>query len=100
MTDQLLRTLADLKAHEVDVLQAIRSAPNGSNLFLADPFRFLREHGFAVQPTLVQQLTGLQPKLAVPNTALYDRIRQGNARPSLTIHIRSLGLANVQEPTP
>jgi hypothetical protein len=99
MADKLLRTLQDLKTHESDVLQAIRGVPNGSNLFLADPFRFLREHGFGVQPTLVQQLTRLQPKLAAPNTALYERIRQGNVRPSLTIHIRSLGLANVQEPT-
>ena len=54
MADQPLRTLEDLKAHELDVLQAIRSAPNGSNLFLADPFRFLRrEHlpaAIATQP--------------------------------------------------
>jgi hypothetical protein len=68
-------------------------------LFLADPFRFLREHGFAVETTLVDQLTKMQPKLAVPHTVLYDRVRRGDVPKSVTIHIRSLGLTNVKDAT-
>jgi len=95
-----LRTIADLKASEIDVLQAIRRVPNGERLFLADPVRFLRENGFTVDAGLVDRLTKLQSKLAAPNTALYDRIQRGDVKPLGTLHIVSLGLSGVQDPTP
>ena len=82
------------------MLQAIRSVPNGARLFLADPFRFLREHGFHVEPTLTERLGRLQPKLTKPNANLYDRIQRGEVKPLGRLHIRSLGLADVQDPTP
>jgi hypothetical protein len=95
-----LRTIADLEAAEIDVLQAIRGVPNGARLFLSDPFRFLREHGFTVEASLVERLNKLQPKLAPPNTGLYDRIQRGDFKPLGTVRIVSLGLHGVQDPTP
>jgi hypothetical protein len=34
---------------------AINAAPHGAELFLADPFRFLGEHGFTIPPALQAQ---------------------------------------------
>jgi len=48
----------------------------------------------------VAQLSKMRPKLAVPNTALYDRVQRGDVPKSVTIHIRSLGLTNVKDATP
>jgi hypothetical protein len=94
-----LRTISDFKTAEIEVLETIRAVPNGERLFLADPFRFLREHGFTVDATFVDRLTKLQPKLASPNTDLYDRIQRGDFKPLGTLHIVSLGLTGVQDPT-
>jgi hypothetical protein len=99
MPNQSLRSVADLKAKEIDVLRAIRSVQNGERLFLADPFRFLREHGFTIEPSLTDRLTKLQPRLAAPNSQLYDRIQRGDVKPLGTLHIVSLGLKDVQDPT-
>jgi hypothetical protein len=98
MAQPPLRTIADFKTAEIAVLQAIRGVPNGERLFLADPFRFLREHGFTIDPTLIDRLTKLQPKLASPNTDLYDRIQRGDFKPLGTLHIVSLGLTGVRDP--
>jgi len=93
-----MATVTDFQQQEARILTAINSAANGAQLFLADPFRFLSEHGLAVSPELQAQLRSRAPALAKTPTQLYDSIAAGRASlfgdptSDITWHISSLGV--------
>jgi len=95
-----IASIDEFHQHEPDILAAINAAPHGAELFLADPFRFLSEHGFAIPPALKTQLQSRAPALGKVPTQLYDRIAAGGASlvgdPSdnITWHISSLGVTS------
>jgi len=95
------RTIASInefQQHEPDMLAVINGAPNGADLFIADPFRFLNEHGYAVSPALQAQMERAAPALAKTPKHLYDGIAArrtslaGDSTLNITWHIRSLGV--------
>ncbi len=50
-----IASIDEFQQREPDILVAINAAPHGAELFLADPFRFLGEHGFTIPPALQAQ---------------------------------------------
>ncbi len=93
-----MTTVVDFHHKEPDMLAAINRVPHGAELFLADPFRFLGEHGFAVSPALRDELVSRAPALAKVPTHLYDGIAArgasllGKPTGDITWHISSLGV--------
>lgn len=93
-----LKSLADLQSHEVPILKTIEATRHGAELFLADPVRFLREHGFPLTPEAEAELRRTLPAVEKTPIALYDGIREGRASLGSTetlrarYHIRSLAI--------
>jgi hypothetical protein len=93
-----IATVTALNQHGPDILAAINGAPRGAELFIADPFRYLSEHGFAVSPAVQAELQKSAPALAKTPKELYDGIEAGraalisNATLPVTWHISSLGV--------
>jgi hypothetical protein len=88
----------EFQQHEPTMLAVINRAPHGPELFMADPFRFLSEHGYAVSPALQAQMENAAPALPKTPKQLYDGIAAGRASlvgdstVHITWHIRSLGV--------
>jgi hypothetical protein len=98
-TNVVLGSLTDLNRAEAQVLDVINRETRGGEMFLVDPIRFLREHGFDVGPALEADLKAKLPLDKLPSH-LYEDIRAGKASvvkgvgPKLTIksiRIESLG---------
>jgi hypothetical protein len=89
-------SVADFQQHEPAMLAAINASPSGPELFIADPFRFLAEHGYPVSAAMQGQMKNAAPALSKTPTQLYDGIAAGRARlvddPTITWHIRTLGV--------
>jgi hypothetical protein len=73
-----LHSIKDLGGAEPHIIDAINRETRGSELFLVDPLRFLREHGFHVGAALESDLRRLLPLGKLP-AHLYDGIRAGKA---------------------
>ena len=93
-----IASIDELHQHQADVLTTINAAPQGAELFLADPFRFLSEHGYTIPSALQAQLQNRASALTKSPTALYDRIAAGSASllggpaAGITWHITDLGV--------
>jgi hypothetical protein len=75
MRQQLtIASISEFQQHEPDMLAVINGAPHGADLFIADPFRFLNEHGYTVTPALQAQMERAAPALAKMPKHLYDGI--------------------------
>ena len=91
-------SVAELQQRETDMLATINGVPHGAELFLADPFRFLNEHGYTVSCGLQSQLVAAAPALAKAPKQRYDGIAAGRASfagdytVNMVWHIRSLGV--------
>ena len=72
-----IATVAEL--NQPNIVAAINDVPRGAEMFIADPFRFLSEHGFPVSPELQAELLKNAPALANTPKQLYDRIAAGSA---------------------
>jgi hypothetical protein len=93
-----LGNVSEFSQHEPAMLAVINGAANGPELFLADPFRFLGEHGYVVSAALQAQMESAAPALAKTPKQLYNGIAAGRASLTghstlnITWHIRSLGV--------
>jgi hypothetical protein len=89
-------SVADFQHHEPAMLTAINATPSGPELFIADPFRFLEEHGYPVSAAMQGQMEKAAPALAQTPKQSYDDIAAGRASlvadPTITWHIRTLGV--------
>ena len=92
-----IASVTEFHQNEPDILAVINRVPRGAELFIADPFRFLSEHGFALSPGLQQELQKRAPLLAKTPKDRYDGIEKGNvalidSHIPITWYIRSLGV--------
>lgn len=93
-----LATVKALAAHEREVLQVIAETPQGALLFLADPLRFLKEHGFAVDERFAAELTRRLPRLPEVSPGRYEDVRAGKvAMAGWRVRIRSLAIPETGE---
>jgi hypothetical protein len=93
-----IASVADFQQHQPDMLAVINASSQSAQLFIADPFRFLSEHGFTVSPALQTEMQNRAPALARVHKEMYDRVAAGSASLSggatddVTYHIRTLGV--------
>lgn len=95
-----LETLQDLHRAEADILEIIAREPRGGEMFLVDPLRFLREHGFAASAALEAELKKHLRVERLPSH-LYDEVKAGrqsavagkeSVRTTRAVRIHSLGI--------
>jgi hypothetical protein len=86
-------TINALAAHEREVLQAIEETPHGALLFLADPLRFLTEHGFEIDERVAAELARELPQLPEVSPGPYEDVKAGAvAMAGWRVRIRSLSI--------
>jgi hypothetical protein len=94
-----LATVKALAAQEREVLQAIEETPHGALLFLADPLRFLKEHGFEIDERLAAELARGLPHLPEVSPGPYEDVQAGKvAMAAWRVRIRSLAIPETDEP--
>jgi hypothetical protein len=70
--------IEDLPRYEARILRMVEATPYGALLFLADPPRFLHEHGFHVEEGFREQLAKAAPGWR-DRARAYDEILAGKA---------------------
>lgn len=71
-----ISSVAELRAHEIDILDRIHREPDGDCLFLLNPFRLLSEIGVEITTEFRAQLLRNRPHLGAPSLMAYEAVRQ------------------------
>jgi hypothetical protein len=81
--EQLLR-------HERAILERIAALPNGGNLFMAHPFRLLREIGVEISAKTHDQIVRMHPELAALSEAPFDALRASGTEQPIQYRLKGL----------
>jgi hypothetical protein len=81
---------ANLERKEAEILERIRSTPNGGLLFLTNPLRALHDLGFDLCADLKAELFRREPTLASRSDAAYEAIKLNRVQYSLHISLNGL----------
>jgi hypothetical protein len=85
-----LTNQADLERRELEILERIRSTPNGGLLFLTNPLRALHDLGFDLSGDLKIQLQQREPSLLSSSDTAYHAIKLHGAQYVIQVSLDKL----------
>lgn len=85
-----ISSVAELRAHEIEILDRIHREPDGDCLFFLNPFRLLSEIGVDITTDFRAQLLRNRPHLGALSLMAYEAVRQASSRQPVSAHIRRL----------
>ena len=85
-----IRSFAELRRKEPEILHRIAEAPNGGNLFMLHPFRLFADIGVRLTPELEAELVRRLPELSGLSPTPYDALKAAGGPQKVRFHIRGL----------
>ena len=85
-----IRSFAELRREEPQILNRIAETTNGGNLFMLHPFRLFADIGVRLTPELEAELVRRFPELSGLSPTPYDALKAAGGLQKVRFHIRGL----------
>ena len=85
-----IKSLGELFEHEQEILERIAETPNGGNLFMLHPFRFLADLDIDMSEEVRKELILHEPDLAMLSLSPYNALKSSEVPQHIQFHIKGL----------
>lgn len=83
-------TFEELLSHEEQIVEIINAMPNGGNLFMAHPFKLLKDIGVHLSEDLIREIKSREPYESGFSEDAYNAILESQEKQTIHFHLSGL----------